>query len=119
MENNYKNIILEKGKQVATVFLNRPDVHNSLNDELINELFEDKNALEIGVNSFIENYIVPRSASSLRYGVKASRAKFNHILSNFLQNLELMYVNQLMNTNDANEGINSFIEKRKPNWKNN
>ncbi len=86
---------------------------------LINELFDDKHALEMGVNSFIENYIIPRSASSLRYGVKASRAKFNHILSNFLQNLELMYVNQLMNTNDANEGINSFIEKRKPNWKNN
>jgi len=29
-----------------------------------------------------------------------------------------MYVNQLMQTHDANEGINSFLEKRKPEWNN-
>lgn len=83
---------------------------------LVNELFEDNAALETGVNSFIESYIVPRSASSLRYAVKASRVKFNHVLGNFLPALEQMYVNNLMNTTDANEGINSFIEKRKPVW---
>ncbi len=86
---------------------------------ILNDVFEDKAALEIGVNTFIEQHILPKSASSLRFGVRASRAKFNHILTNFLQQLEQMYVNQLMNTNDANEGINSFLEKRKPEWKNN
>jgi len=30
-----------------------------------------------------------------------------------------LFVKDLMQTNDANEGINSFIEKRKPVWKNN
>ncbi len=30
-----------------------------------------------------------------------------------------MYVNDLMETHDANEGINAFLEKRTPNWKNN
>lgn len=85
---------------------------------LVNDVFEDKPALENGVNAFIEQHILPKSASSLRYGVKASRAKFNHIFTNFLQTLEQMYVNNLMNTEDANEGINSFLEKRKPNWKN-
>ncbi|MFI5221230.1 MAG: cyclohexa-1,5-dienecarbonyl-CoA hydratase, partial [Bacteroidia bacterium] len=60
----------------------------------------------------------PKSASSLRFGVRASRAKFNHILTNFLQQLEMMYVKELMNTHDANEGINSFLEKRKPEWRN-
>jgi 1,4-dihydroxy-2-naphthoyl-CoA synthase len=30
-----------------------------------------------------------------------------------------MYVNNLMETHDANEGINAFLEKRTPNWKNN
>lgn len=83
---------------------------------LINEVFVDKAALEEGVLSFIEKYIVPRSASSLRFGVKASRVKFNHVLGNFLPVLEQMYVNNLMNTKDANEGISSFLEKRKPVW---
>ena len=85
---------------------------------LVNEVFEDKAALEAGVETFIRQMILPKSASSLRYGVKASRAKLNHLLGNFLPMLEQLYVNELMNTNDANEGINSFLEKRKPVWEN-
>ena len=83
---------------------------------LINEVFEDKNALEEGVAKWIETYIVPKSASSLRFAVKAARIKFNHIFTNFLPQLETLYVNNLMETRDANEGINSFLEKRKPVW---
>ncbi|MBL0310124.1 MAG: enoyl-CoA hydratase/isomerase family protein [Bacteroidetes bacterium] len=83
---------------------------------LVNDVYEDKATLEFGVSSFIEKYILTRSASSLRYGVKASRAKFNHVLSNFLPMLEQMYVTNLMNTKDANEGIASFIEKRQAVW---
>jgi 1,4-dihydroxy-2-naphthoyl-CoA synthase len=30
-----------------------------------------------------------------------------------------MYLRELMNTHDANEGIQSFVEKRKPEWTNN
>ena len=85
---------------------------------LVNELFDDKNTLESGTNEWIEKNILPKSALSLRYAVKAARAKFNHLLSNFLPQLEHMYVNQLMQTHDANEGINSFLEKRKPEWNN-
>jgi len=85
---------------------------------LINDVFNDKTDLETGVNNFIEQYILPKSASSLRFGVKATRVRFNHVLTNFLQTLEEMYVNELMNTQDANEGINSFLEKRKPVWQN-
>ena len=86
---------------------------------LLTEIFENKDELEKGVENWIEKHIVMKSAVSLRFAVKASRAKFNHILSNFLPQLELMYVNELMQTHDANEGINSFIEKRKPEWNNN
>jgi 1,4-dihydroxy-2-naphthoyl-CoA synthase len=40
------------------------------------------------------------------------------MLNKMLPQLEEMYVNGLMNTEDANEGINSFLEKRKPTWNN-
>ncbi len=85
---------------------------------LINRIFEDKVALNEETDKWILKNIVPKSASSLRYAVKASRIKFNYILGNFLPQLEYMYVNQLMETKDANEGIISFIEKRKPVWEN-
>jgi len=86
---------------------------------LINEVFEDKAALEEGLTQWIEQHILSKSASSLRFAVKAARIKFNHILGNFLPQLEALYVDKLMQTHDANEGINSFIEKRKAVWDNN
>lgn len=86
---------------------------------LINHLFADKAELDQKTNEWIELHIVPKSASSLRYAVKAVRVKFNHIIGNFLPTLENLYVTQLMETHDANEGISSFLEKRKPNWINN
>jgi len=50
--------------------------------------------------------------------VRASRTTFNHLLRKMLPAVEEMYIKGLMETEDANEGINSFLEKRKPNWKN-
>ncbi len=85
---------------------------------LVNEVFEDKSTMNESVDEYIAKHILPKSASSLRYGVNASRAFMYHILNKFLPALEDIYVNQLMNTHDANEGISSFLEKRKPEWQN-
>ena len=85
---------------------------------LLNKIFDSKIEMDEETNAWIEQNILQKSASSLRFAVKAARIKFNHILSNFLPQLEGMYVNQLMETKDANEGINSFLEKRKPVWEN-
>ena len=85
---------------------------------LINEVFENKEEMEKGLNEWIANNILNKSASSLRSTVKASRITFNHLLRKMLPAVEEMYIKELMETNDANEGINSFIEKRKPVWKN-
>jgi 1,4-dihydroxy-2-naphthoyl-CoA synthase len=35
-----------------------------------------------------------------------------------LRVIEDIYLNELMNTEDAQEGLNAFLEKRKPEWKN-
>jgi cyclohexa-1,5-dienecarbonyl-CoA hydratase len=86
---------------------------------LLNALYENKDEMNDAVNKWIEQYILPKSASSLRYAVKAARIKFNHIFNNFLPQVEAMYVSQLMETTDANEGITSFLEKREAVWTNN
>ena len=85
---------------------------------LLNYVYEDKAALNVAVDEWITKNILPKSASSLRFAVSAARVKFNHVISNFLPKLEYMYTQQLMKTNDANEGINSFLEKRPANWEN-
>lgn len=85
---------------------------------LINELFEDKDTMDSQVETWIEEHILPKSASSLRYATMASMAFSSHILNKLLPKLEDMYLNGLMHTKDANEGIGAFIEGRKPVWEN-
>ncbi len=85
---------------------------------LINEVFENRETMETELDKWISENIIPKSASSLRYAVKASRVKFNHILRKMLPDVETLYIDELMATEDANEGIKSFLEKRKPIWKN-
>jgi cyclohexa-1,5-dienecarbonyl-CoA hydratase len=85
---------------------------------LVNEVYEHREAMDRCVDEWIAKNILPLSASSLRRAVKASRIFQNHIFSKFLPALEELYISDLMQTYDANEGINSFLEKRKPIWRN-
>lgn len=94
------------------------NMNTAHNIGLINYVFENKEELNIETDKWIQKYILPKSASSLRYAVAASRISLNKIVKEKLSVLEKMYVNDLMETNDANEGINSFLEKRSAEWKN-
>lgn len=94
------------------------DAKEGLQIGLLNHVFSDREALNAGTEDWIVKYILPKSATSLKFGVRAARIKFNHVIGNFLPQLEYMYLRQLMATKDANEGINSFIEKRSPVWEN-
>ena len=85
---------------------------------LLNEVFEDKASMEIAVEQWIANNILPKSASSLKYATRAARASFDYFMNKNLVLFTDMFVNELMETEDANEGIVSFLEKRKPIWKN-
>lgn len=85
---------------------------------LINEIFEDKKTMHAALEDWIKKNILSKSASSLRYAVKAARSSFNFFMKKNLPYFNDMFVKELMETEDANEGINSFMEKRKPVWKN-
>ncbi|HEY3056626.1 MAG TPA: enoyl-CoA hydratase/isomerase family protein [Thermoanaerobaculia bacterium] len=59
-----------------------------------------------------------QSASSLRFAKKAFRIAQRADFDERLAAVERLYLEELMRTSDANEGLNAFIEKRKPLWKN-
>ncbi len=59
-----------------------------------------------------------QSASSVRMAKKAFRLAQAADFEDRLARVEQLYLEELMKTDDANEGLNAFIEKRKPAWKN-
>lgn len=67
---------------------------------------------------FFDMHLRPKSAASLRYAVQAGRQIFHRQFLDEIGKLEEMYLNELMKTHDANEGIESFMEKRQPKWQN-
>jgi len=70
------------------------------------------------VTLFASKHLLPKSASSLRLAQRAARCSFNETLLRQLPQVEKLYLEELMATDDANEGIASFLEKRSPVWKN-
>lgn len=81
-------------------------------------VYDDKDAMLTGVNEWVQKQILTKSAASLKCAVKAARMMFNRTLRKRLEKQEELYLDELMATHDANEGIQSFLEKRKPEWKN-
>jgi cyclohexa-1,5-dienecarbonyl-CoA hydratase len=57
-----------------------------------------------------------QSASSLRLAKRAFRLAQSGDFNERLGAVERLYLDDLMETNDANEGLNAFMEKRKPVW---
>jgi cyclohexa-1,5-dienecarbonyl-CoA hydratase len=85
---------------------------------LVNEVFEDKASMDAATDEWIRKNILGKSASSLRFATRAARASFDFFMLKHLPEFSGMYLKEMMETHDANEGINAFIEKRKPVWKN-
>jgi cyclohexa-1,5-dienecarbonyl-CoA hydratase len=64
----------------------------------------------------VQEHLVPRSASSLRHAVRAVRGRFLDGFFADLARLERDYLHDLMATHDAREGIEAFVQKRRPAW---
>ena len=66
--------------------------------------------------AYFEEHIKAKSISSLRHAVRAARFDYSTRLRNKIATVERLYVDELMNTHDAVEGIESFIAKRAAQW---
>ena len=69
------------------------------------------------VDRFIREHILPKSATSLRFAVRATRAEVRRQYDANIKEVEKLYLEELMKTADASEGIDAFLEKRSPDWK--
>jgi cyclohexa-1,5-dienecarbonyl-CoA hydratase len=66
--------------------------------------------------AYFEEHLKPKSASSLRYAVKAARLDYNVRVKDKFRAVERLYLDELMVTHDAVAGLEAFIAKRSPQW---
>jgi len=74
--------------------------------------------LENQVDTFVETHFVPRSPVSLRLATKALRGPRQAELESRLAAAEQIYLEELLPTHDGVEGIQAFLDKRQPIWRN-
>jgi cyclohexa-1,5-dienecarbonyl-CoA hydratase len=80
---------------------------------LVNVIADDPEAAAL---AWFDEHLAPKSASSLRFAVQAARAGFRERVAEKIARVERLYLEELMATRDAVEGLTAFIAKRPPKW---
>lgn len=81
---------------------------------LVNAITENPAAAAV---DYYRQHLADLSSASLRHAVAAVREDMAARVAQGLDRVELLYLNDLMSTEDAVEGLNAFLEKRAANWK--
>lgn len=68
--------------------------------------------------AWVRRHLSSKSATSLRFAVKAIRRRLAARIREELPLLEELYLRELMASSDAVEGLRAFLEKRQPRWRN-
>ena len=89
------------------------DAPTALDWGLANAVGEDPVALAL--DYFAKN-LSAKSAASLSLAVRAAREPFAELARARLDDVEALYLEKLMATRDANEGLQAFMAKRQPVW---
>ena len=77
-----------------------------------------QSSLLTAAQSWFETYLAPHSAMALSHAVAASRLTLRAQAEPALDEAERDYLGRLLETADAVEGVNAWLEKRPPSWKN-
>ncbi|VAV89882.1 Cyclohexa-1,5-diene-1-carbonyl-CoA hydratase [hydrothermal vent metagenome] len=82
---------------------------------LIDYLADDPETASL---EYFDDHLAKKSASSLRFAVTAARIGYVAQMISKLEQVERLYLEELMPTHDAVEGLEAFVAKRPASWEN-
>ncbi|MFO0986507.1 MAG: cyclohexa-1,5-dienecarbonyl-CoA hydratase [Alphaproteobacteria bacterium] len=71
---------------------------------------------EAAAAAWFDRHLMPKSAAAIRFANVAARGELADIFRRRIGAVERLYLDGVMATRDALEGLNSFLEKRAANW---
>jgi len=71
---------------------------------------------EAAALEYFARHLADKSAAALGLALAAARGDTIALVQRRLAEVETLYLEQLMKTRDANEGLAAFLAKRKPQW---
>jgi len=80
---------------------------------LVHTVFDDP---ETAALAYFNQHLAGKSAAALACAVAAARGAMAREVRGRLAEVEQLYLDRLMATRDANEGLTAFLAKRKPQW---
>jgi cyclohexa-1,5-dienecarbonyl-CoA hydratase len=80
---------------------------------LVHAVADDAEAAAL---AYFDEHLAPKSAAALGYAVRAAREGMLPEVKRRVAAVEKLYLEGLMKTRDANEGLNAFLAKRQPVW---
>ena len=80
---------------------------------LVNDVGPDPAARAL---EYFAKHLADKSAASIALALRAAREPFAELARARLDDVEALYLEKLMSTRDANEGLQAFSEKRQPRW---
>lgn len=80
---------------------------------LVQEIADDPGEAAL---AWARRHLLPKSAAALRLATNAARSSWLPKFKSDLEAVETSYLQDLMSTHDAVEGLNAFLEKREASW---
>jgi cyclohexa-1,5-dienecarbonyl-CoA hydratase len=76
-----------------------------------------RGGLDHSAGAWFDRHLAPRSSVAIAAAAQASRIPLRSIAEPAIAAAERLYLNRILPSSDAAEGVRAFLEKRAPRWK--